>query len=115
MRGLKTSTSDICANCRAAMCSCRGWDRRQNHATGSTVLASNNGSFCLSTRVIAQGLRQKSFPRESFSGYFSPMKKFALSVAVALLCCTAAAAPNILWLIAEDFGPHLGCYGTKEV
>src|SRR5919201_277689 len=23
--------------------------------------------------------------------------------------------PNILWLIAEDFGPHLGCYGTKEV
>jgi len=26
-----------------------------------------------------------------------------------------AAKPNILWLIAEDFGPHLGCYGTKEV
>jgi N-sulfoglucosamine sulfohydrolase len=25
------------------------------------------------------------------------------------------AKPNILWLIAEDFGPHLGCYGTKEV
>ncbi len=23
--------------------------------------------------------------------------------------------PNVLWLIAEDFGPHLGCYGTKEV
>ncbi|MBE2285022.1 MAG: sulfatase [Prosthecobacter sp.] len=40
-----------------------------------------------------------------------------------LLCCLALAAtihaqgrqPNILWLIAEDFGPHLGCYGTKEV
>lgn len=31
---------------------------------------------------------------------------------------TVAAAPaklNILWLVAEDFGPHLGCYGTKEV
>lgn len=27
----------------------------------------------------------------------------------------AAERPNILWLIAEDFGPHLGCYGTKEV
>jgi N-sulfoglucosamine sulfohydrolase len=26
-----------------------------------------------------------------------------------------SARPNILWLIAEDFGPHLGCYGTKEV
>ena len=23
--------------------------------------------------------------------------------------------PNILWLIAEDFGPHLSCTGTKEV
>ena len=28
---------------------------------------------------------------------------------------TAVSRPNILWLIAEDFGPHLGCYGTKEV
>jgi len=27
----------------------------------------------------------------------------------------AAERPNVLWLIAEDFGPHLGCYGTKEV
>src|SRR6266498_1931991 len=26
-----------------------------------------------------------------------------------------SARPNILWLITEDFGPHLGCYGTKEV
>src|SRR6185436_5688224 len=25
------------------------------------------------------------------------------------------APPNILWLIAEDFGPHLGCYGATEV
>ena len=35
-----------------------------------------------------------------------------------LLNLTASAEtprPNILWLIAEDFGPHLGCYGTKEV
>ncbi|HUY93617.1 MAG TPA: hypothetical protein VMV10_33125 [Pirellulales bacterium] len=27
----------------------------------------------------------------------------------------AAGRPNILWLIAEDFGPELGCYGTKQV
>jgi arylsulfatase A-like enzyme len=35
--------------------------------------------------------------------------------AVAANIQDAAARPNILWLIAEDFGPHLGCYGTKEV
>jgi N-sulfoglucosamine sulfohydrolase len=23
--------------------------------------------------------------------------------------------PNILWLIAEDFSPHLGCYGERDV
>jgi arylsulfatase A-like enzyme len=27
----------------------------------------------------------------------------------------AADRPNILWLIAEDFSPHLGCYGTQQV
>ncbi len=41
---------------------------------------------------------------------------FLLSVSYALAAdLSAAEKPNILWLIAEDFGPHLGCYGTKEV
>lgn len=22
---------------------------------------------------------------------------------------------NVLWILAEDFSPHLGCYGTREV
>ncbi len=28
---------------------------------------------------------------------------------------STARRPNILWLIAEDFGPQLGAYGTREV
>src|SRR5690242_3927281 len=46
-----------------------------------------------------------------------------LLTAVAMLTCLAgglpasrgAERPNILWLIAEDFGNQLGCCGTREV
>src|SRR5215469_10688303 len=34
---------------------------------------------------------------------------------VAASAAQAPARPNILWLVAEDFGPHLGCYGTTQV
>ena len=51
------------------------------------------------------------------------MKLTTIPVALAAVFCsailhaapTSGQKPNILWLIAEDFGPHLGCYGTKEV
>jgi arylsulfatase A-like enzyme len=45
----------------------------------------------------------------------------ALAVLVGPMLAPAAlgapepARPNILWLVAEDFGPHLGCYGTTQV
>lgn len=48
------------------------------------------------------------------------MKNLLLLAVLCLWVLPACAAekpkmPNVLWLIAEDFGPHLGCYGTKEV
>lgn len=52
-----------------------------------------------------------------------PWSAAPLLVSLALLGLAGAGAPairgaekpNILWLVAEDFGPHLGCYGTREV
>ena len=53
------------------------------------------------------------------------MKNIVLSALVASLALgsfpgesSAASkpkAPNVLWLIAEDLGPELGCYGTSQV
>ena len=40
----------------------------------------------------------------------------ALGAASLAACSSAEAAkPNILWIIAEDFSPQLGCYGDKLV
>lgn len=40
---------------------------------------------------------------------------FLFGLALTAHLSAATSRPNILWLIGEDFGPHLGCYGTKEV
>ena len=43
-----------------------------------------------------------------------PLRLFSFLI-LALTASAETPRPNILWMIAEDFGPHLGCYGTKEV
>jgi len=48
------------------------------------------------------------------------MRYCAAAIAVALCSATGLAAeksgrPNILWIIAEDMSPDLGCYGNKVV
>ncbi len=57
--------------------------------------------------------------RSDFLAIRSPRHKvlFLLVLLVSWWFTSFAAAPrpNILWLVAEDFGPHLCCYGTKEV
>lgn len=42
------------------------------------------------------------------------IKRLLLTLCVAATA-HAAEKPNILWLVAEDMGPALGCYGQKEV
>jgi arylsulfatase A-like enzyme len=39
----------------------------------------------------------------------------ALALVGAAPASRAADRPSILWLVAEDFGPELGCYGTTQV
>jgi N-sulfoglucosamine sulfohydrolase len=40
---------------------------------------------------------------------------FATALAAPPAPAAGPARPNVLWLVAEDFGPHLGCYGTPQV
>jgi N-sulfoglucosamine sulfohydrolase len=42
------------------------------------------------------------------------MGALACSMALMAAAPEKAERPNVLWLIAEDFGNHLGCAGTKE-
>jgi N-sulfoglucosamine sulfohydrolase len=47
--------------------------------------------------------------------FFVHLGGLLLLAAVSGTVGRGAERPNILWLIAEDFGPHLGCYGTRQV
>lgn len=58
------------------------------------------------------------FAREEVSGLIDGMQRLGLLLGFGLTIAAAQAAavrPNILWLIAEDLGPELGCYGYPEV
>src|SRR2546430_11619588 len=53
-------------------------------------------------------------PRSTLFPYTTLSRSFILP-ATAPAADAPKAKPNILWLIAEDFGNHLSCCGTKEV
>lgn len=90
----------------------------------------NEGAFKIVGRKKEGGERGKvSIELRSMVCYFPRlkavhiiMKRSILFLAVLLACwqtslvhAAEAKRPNILWLIAEDFSPDLGCYGGKEV
>ena len=48
------------------------------------------------------------------------ISKFTLTAVLSLILCTSVAAqkgtrPNILWILGDDLGPDLGCYGQSLV
>jgi arylsulfatase A-like enzyme len=45
---------------------------------------------------------------------FSTLSLATLSLFISDIC-VAQQKPNILWIVAEDMGPQLGCYGTEEI
>jgi hypothetical protein len=64
----------------------------------------------------SEARRRLAFRRTAVTALLAAAGTIALGLTgSARAVAQPAARPNILWLIAEDFGPHLGCYGTKEV
>lgn len=45
----------------------------------------------------------------------SVLSAFLMTSAPTATAATRPAKPNLLWLVGEDFGQHLGCYVTREV
>ena len=38
----------------------------------------------------------------------------ALIILLVAFCLDASQRPNIVWIIGEDMGPELGCYGDRN-
>lgn len=43
------------------------------------------------------------------------MKRIIVLFLLVLGCSSHAAKPNVMWIISDDLGPELGCYGYPEV
>lgn len=72
------------------------------------------GTFCCSEGGRS-GLQAGQAPRQGLTTIgMKHLFASALALGLSGLCLTHAAAPvrpNVLWLVAEDINPHLGCYG----
>src|SRR4051812_39984140 len=68
-----------------------------------------------SRRPAQEGLALDGSRRKVATHEFHPSMK-TRSLLLVFLCCwswalLAADRPNIIWIVGEDLGPELGCYG----
>src|SRR5262249_27728519 len=63
----------------------------------------------------AAGFRGTTRPVMTFARLCFACLLFLLPAPASAVLGAEAERPNFLWLIAEDLGPHLGCWGTQQV
>ena len=86
------------------------WMRNSGLQHGRTIGYRKLVSMCTGRRATTRHKKEETTVFRFLSAWL-----LVLSIGVAVATGAEPKRPNILWLVAEDFGPHLGCDGTGQV